>query len=56
MEMQTIHYNKEFGSYEAAEGSKNGIVAYALFYVMYLLEIFKVYFQFVCHSLSLLII
>ncbi|KAH0567231.1 carbonic anhydrase 1-like [Cotesia glomerata] len=32
MEMQAVYYNKEFGSYEEAEGSKNGLAIYSLFY------------------------
>ncbi|CAD6215980.1 GSCOCG00004284001-RA-CDS [Cotesia congregata] len=40
MEMQTVHYNKEFGSYEEAEGSENGLVLYALFYKLQVEEEF----------------
>ncbi|XP_074099035.1 carbonic anhydrase 1-like [Cotesia typhae] len=32
MEMQAINYNREYGSYEEAEGSENGLMIYSVFY------------------------
>lgn len=43
MEMQAVHYNREFGSYEEAKGLENGIMIISTFFVTYLLEIFSVF-------------